>query len=272
MGLANLPGHVRTGKARRAKGEGAVHRYGDRWMARYPLPERLPNGRLRYVSRVADTKAEAVLALAGLRKTAQAGLASRQTIRTLGQLAEAWLTLKATEVRPSTLAQYRWATERIVEALGGRELAAVTTPDVDRFLASLEGLSTSSVRLVRTTLRAMLAYVETSRLVERNVAAASRPARGERATGKAIPDDDLARILEALGGDPFGVLGACQPLSDTSGSVPLCRRAHLLRWVDPDGCREPGWFGPHAHEALGVSTPGSFQRLGPACSEPLSTS
>lgn len=196
-------------------------------MARYPLPERLPNGRLRYVARVAPTKSGAVAALGELRRAVQAGVATRSPIRTLGQLAEAWLAVKASEVRPATSAQYRWAAERIVGALGGRELAALTTPDVDRFLASLEGLSTSSVRLVRTTLRAMLAYAQVSHLVERNVAAASRPPRGERATGSAIPDEDVAAILKALGDDPFADLIRGYLLTGA-------RRGELLglRWAD----------------------------------------
>jgi integrase len=196
-------------------------------MARYPLPDRLPNGRPRYVSRVAATKTEAVVALAELRRAVEAGVATRPAVRTVGQLLDAWLEVKTQDVRPSTLAQYCWAAAKLREGLGGRELASLTTPDVDACLASLAGLSASSVRLVRTTLRAALGYAEATRLIGRNVATLSRPPRGERATGRAIPDEDLARILHALRGDPFGDLVLGYLLTGA-------RRGELLglRWVD----------------------------------------
>ena len=88
-------------------------------MARYPLPERLPNGRLRYVSRVANTKVEAVVALAELRKRVQSGVESRPAIRTVAGLLDAWIEVKTGDIRASTLDQYRWAVAHILPSLGG---------------------------------------------------------------------------------------------------------------------------------------------------------
>lgn len=197
-------GTRRNSQNRRAQGEGTVYRYGDQWMAK-AVAGHDAKGRRKYRSKLCATKGEAVVALAQLRREIDSGIVATPKLATLGELLEAWLTVKGQEIRPTTLAQYSWASKHLTEKLGTKRLRDLSTPDVDRYLASLE-LSAESKRLIRTVLRAALSYAESTNLIERNVAARSRAVKAGEKVGRAMSEAELARFLKACESDSRGDL------------------------------------------------------------------
>jgi integrase len=134
---------------------------------------------------------------------------------------------------PSTVELHRWALAIIDKGLGTKRLASLTVEDVERFLQGLgvKGYGRNSVRIVRTTLRLVLAEAERRGHVVRNVAAlailpSSATAPVERAS---LSIDQVGKLLDAAKGDPFEAFWV---LALATGA----RRGELLalNWSDID--------------------------------------
>jgi integrase len=140
-------------------------------------------------------------------------------------------------VRPTTLASYEVAVQRIARVIGSLPLQALTPLHVETLYADLtsrggrggRSLSPKTVRNCHIVLRKALADAERLGLVVRNVAAVARPPAVRRSEQRTWSAEELRRFLGAIAGDR---LEAAFVLLATTGM----RRGEVLglRWADTD--------------------------------------
>lgn len=189
---------------RRGTGEGSVFRdQRGRWVATVEAgwTEEGTRRRLRAVRR---TKAEALVALDGLRRRAARGVPADDA--TLSEYLEWWLTTVKRNLEPSSKRAYatraRWATAHI----GTVKLSRLSADDVEHLLAELEhqGLSPWSRSKVRSLLSSALRYAERTGRVERNVAALVDGPRCEHRIDP-LSADEARAVLSAASDHPYGL-------------------------------------------------------------------
>jgi integrase len=222
---------------RRSRGEGAITElHGDPtrpdrvtgyrgaiWLTR------LDGTRIRRFVR-GRTRSEVSRKFDALRKEAADGLPDGTT--TARYLAS-WVTaLGGRNLRPTTRAQYaRHVSQYWTPTIGRVELAKLTPLHVEQAMAALtaRGLSATTVRAARTTLRAALADAMRDGKARRNVAALVKPPQADRPEMRALTADEVGRLMEATRDDAYGPLFA---LAVASG----LRLGELvgLRWTDVD--------------------------------------
>lgn len=197
-----------TRYSRRARGEGSVYLTAEgRWRASLTIPH--PDGS-RSIRRIVSgrTKAEAVRKLDALKREAAAGYATGET--TAAYLAR-WAEAVRPGLRPSTAREYaRHVAQYWTPAIGTIPLTRLQPSHVERVLSDLlaRGLSPTTARYARTTLRRALHDAQRDGLLMRNVAALARPPRLVRRELRALTAAEVRRLFEATAGHRFGPLYA----------------------------------------------------------------
>ena len=155
----------------------------------------------------------------------------------VAELFERWFSdIMRHQIAPSTLSNYQTITRmHIVPTLGTKRLIDVTVGDVDQLLSRKadSGLSTSTVKRIRSILAQCLDQAIRWELVNRNVATLSRSPKAVRQEGRTLSPDQARHLLETLKGHRNEALYALML------STGLRRGETLgLRWTDLD--RESG--------------------------------
>jgi integrase len=191
------------------------------------------NGRRRRRVVKARTKRAVLARLAEARRDTEAGVVPDGRCTVATYLAS-WLDNEAARnLKPSTLASYRWLTSHyVVPHIGDVPLAKLTPAHVRKMLHALEdaGLGANSRRLARSVLRRALGLAERDGLVVRNVAAlVEGPSVAGTRLDDALTADEASRVIGAARGDRMEALAV---LVLTLG---LRRGESLaLRWQDID--------------------------------------
>jgi integrase len=183
------------------------------------------------------TRKEAEAALRSFAVAADEGRVVERSKRTVAEYLREWLAALRPRVRPTTLASYAIAIDRIVREIGQVPLQALTPMHVETLYADLSAhggrdgraLSPKTVRNCHIVLRKALADAERLGLVVRNVAAVARPPAVRRVEQQTWSASELRRFLALLSGER---LEAAFVLLATTGM----RRGELLglRWTDVD--------------------------------------
>ena len=218
-------------KRRRPRGEGSIY-VGADGRARGAIVVVDPDTGQR-VRRVVSgrNKADVREKLAKLRKDLDAGVGVKPGgPKTLDAYAATWLPALRQRVRPSTWRSHeQYLRLYVLPAIGEVPLARLTPTSVERMTAGMirRGLSPSTARGARTTLRILFRDAERDGLAARNVAALARPPRVTRHELRVLSADETRRLLDGTVDDEFGPIYA---LAATTGM----RQGELLglRWPD----------------------------------------
>lgn len=222
-----------TAKRRRPRGEGSLYKDASgRWRAAIIVADPDTGARLRRVVS-GRTQAEARERLKKLRQDLEKGIGVKPgQPRTLAAYVEPWLSALRPRVRPSTwIAHERYVRLYVLPVLGDVPLARLVPTSVERMTAAMiaRGLSPTTARGARTTLRMILRDAERDGIVARNVAALARPPRIERHELRVLTAAETRRLLEGTVDDDFG------PLFTLAATTGLRLGEVLgLRWSDVD--------------------------------------
>jgi len=220
-----------TPKRRRPRGEGSLYKDASgRWHGAIVVVDA---GTGTHIRRVVSgkTQADARERLKKLRQDLEKGVGVRPgQPRTLNAYVDAWLPALRPRVRPATwIAHERYVRLYILPALGDVPLARLVPTSVERMTAAMiaRGLSPTTARGARTTLRMILRDAERDGIVARNVAALARPPRLVRRELRVLTVTETRRLIEGTAEDDFGSLFA---VAATTG----LRQGELLglRWSD----------------------------------------
>jgi len=227
---------------RRSPGEGSVYRVGSRWRGS------VQQGAQR-ITVCGTTSAEAREKLDAERARLGVGLPA-STKLTLGEYLAGWVDRDRVRVRPSTWRSREMHVRAyLVPALGHVPLASLSAEDVEhamaRFLASgrperpakrgrgrqnAGGVSPTTVRHIRATLRRALRDAVKDRKAVRNAAADADPPAVEHRPIVYLASRDLRKLIEATREDEYG------PVYALAASTGL-RLGELLglSWADVEG-------------------------------------
>jgi integrase len=166
---------------------------------RYRIRYRDPSGRHR--SETYRTRRQAEDRLHALEVAIRGGSYRdpRAAKVTLEQRSRAWLE-GLHHVRPSTLAQYRWAVERyIIPRIGQVAIGALRPEDVRSLLAAMlaDGAGARTVRAVRQVLHGILEEAVRDGVIPSNPARYARPPREERPELRVPTPEEVERLVEA---------------------------------------------------------------------------
>jgi integrase len=172
---------------------------GPRRPKRYRVEYRTPEGEHR--SRTFPTRREAEAFLHRVESAKHEGTFRdpRAAKVPIEKRARAWLE-GLHHVRPSTLAQYRWAVERyIIPRIGQVAIGALRPEDVRSFLAAMlaDGARPRTVRAVRQVLHGILEEAVRDGVIPSNPARYARPPREERSELRVPTPEEVERLVEA---------------------------------------------------------------------------
>jgi integrase len=220
-----------TPKRRRPRGEGSIY-VGADGRARGAILVVDPDTGHK-VRRVVSgrNKAEVRENLGKLRKDLDAGVGVKPGgPKTLAAYVATWLPALRQRVRPSTwIAHDTYVRVHILPALGDTPLPRLTPTSVERMTAGMirRGLSPTTARGARTTLRMILRDAERDGIVARNVAALARPPRIIRHELRVLTADETRRLLDGTVDDEFG------PIYVVAATTGMRQGEVLgLRWQD----------------------------------------
>jgi len=131
--------------------------------------------------------------------------------KSLAAYVATWLEALRSRVRPSTwIAHERYIRLYVLPAIGAVPLVQLTPTSVERMTAGMirRGLSPTTARGARTTLRLILRDAERDGLVARNSAALARPPRIERHELRVLSAEETRRLIDGTAGDELGPLFA----------------------------------------------------------------
>jgi integrase len=198
-------------------------------------------GRKRYAQRtVHGTKREAERALARLVTEVDEGRHSASAAGTFGNLLDRWLETKAQSVDPSTIASYRWVTEKYIRpALGRARLASLKASDIDSFYVRLSDqpgatgkkLSPRTIRICHGVIRQALEQGRKWGLITRNPALDASPPRSRHHEIHPPSVEQVLKLLAAAKEYDEDFATYLRVLAATG-----CRRSEALalRWADVD--------------------------------------
>ena len=217
---------------RRSAGEGSVYRNGNRWSGAVTWTDPDGTRHRRMVS--GETSDEARGKLDELRRDLRLGTLTSGPAVTVGEFLAGWIERDRIRVRAST-----WRVREthvrcyLRPSLGRLALARLSAADVERALSAylatgrpdrpvkrgrgrqnVAGVSPTTVRHIRTTLRRALADAVRDGLAGRNAAADARPPYAPGRPITYLSAADLRRLLEATRDDEFGPIYA---LAATTG-------------------------------------------------------
>jgi integrase len=199
-----------------------------RWEGRYSL---VVDGRRVQRSVYAATQKEAQAKLAtALAQATSSGPPQGEQLSVETWL-RTWLSGQEDRVRFQTYKRYENITRlHLIPGLGGRQLAALTVADVERFLRSRPDLSARSVGHLRAVLRTALNDAVRHGHVASNVAQLARPPRLQVKERRAWTVEQRDRLLAALDGTEMLAPAATALYAGL-------RQGELLglRWGDIDG-------------------------------------
>jgi integrase len=220
-----------TPKRRRSRGDGALFQdTSGRWRGAIVVTDPDTGARIR---RAVSGRTQAAVRdrLRELQRDLEKGIGVKPgQPKTLTAYVAAWLPALRPRVRPSTWRSHeQYLRLYILPALGGLPLARLMPTSVERMTAAMigRGLSPTTARGARTTLRMILRDAERDGIVARNVAALARPPRLVRHELRVLSAAETRRFLEGTADDPFGPLFA---VAATTG----LRQGEVLglRWSD----------------------------------------
>lgn len=109
------------------------------------------------------------------------------------------------EHKAATVEFYKNMSGRIVERFGNRDLAAIKSVDVERFLNDLraEGLSTSTLKHYQNVLRILFKYAETHDLIEKDPMRKVKPIKAEAKQVDFLTPEQAKVFLAALDNAPL---------------------------------------------------------------------
>ena len=158
----------------------------------------------------ATTRSEVVRKLKQLRREIDEGQLVAGASVKLSDLFERWFEdVLHHQVAPSAARNYRTViTKHVLPTLGGRKVADLTVSDVDRLLSKKlqQGLSTSTVRRMRSVLAQCLDQGIRWGQVGRNVARLSRAPRHVRSEGRTLSPEQAKDLLRFLKGHRYEAL------------------------------------------------------------------
>jgi len=222
-----------TPKRRRLRGDGALFEdTSGRWRGAIVVTD--PDTGIRVRHTVSGrTMAVARERLDKLRRDLGQGIGLKPgRPKTLAAYVAVWLPSLRQRVRPSTWRSHeQYLRSYILPAIGAAALAQLTPTSVERMTAAMigRGLSPTTARGARTTLRMILRDAERDGVVARNVAALARPPRLVRHELQVLTADETRRLLDGTAGDDLGPLF-------TVAAVTGLRQGEILglRWQDVD--------------------------------------
>jgi len=201
---------------------------GSRWEGRYSV---VVDGRRVQRSVYAATQKEAQAKLAAALAEAGAARPAQGESLTVEEWLQAWLAAQEGRLRFQTYKRYENITRlHLVPDLGGKQLAALTVADVERFLRTQPDLSARSVGHLRAVLRTALNDAVRHGHVATNVAQLARPPRLPVEERRAWTVEERDRVLAALEGTEM-----LAPVA--TALYAGWRQGELLglRWRDLDG-------------------------------------
>src|ERR1700731_3733009 len=188
---------------RRAHHEGSIYQRGSdgRWIGAVRMGRGTDGKALRkYVT--ARSRAEVVKKLKKLQRQIDDGLIPQDGHVTLSNLCERWLQdVMRHQVSESTLNNYSSIVRiHILPTLGNKKLVELSVNDVDSLLSIKHdsGLSSSTIRRVRTVLGQCLNQAIRWGLLFRNVAVLSRPPKALRTEGRTLSPEQARHLLVSL--------------------------------------------------------------------------
>lgn len=182
-------------------------------------------------TRVCPSIRVANVAISEFKRIRDRGEDPKTVSKTVSELLDSWLILKAGEVTPGTIDQYQYATRHIKSAIGTTPLPKIRPEMIDVFLKakSDEGLSPRYVKLLRTVLSMALDQAVRWRLIESNPAQYSTSIKQPSRTTKALSEQEASELLIAAKEDRLYALWVLML------SLGLRRgEAIALRWSDYD--------------------------------------
>ena len=183
-------------------------------------------GKSRERTRITKTKAEAEQALREFRAE-QLNNLEKVRPSTVGALVQEWLSSREGDISEATLAQYQWATDKIITELGSARLD-IRSSVIDTFIAELD-LASRSKSLIKKVLGMSFEYGITQKLTDNDPTKGTKTIRIERKEPQAWTSDELQTFLRATENDRLGSLWFLL------GSLGLRRgEALALRWSDFD--------------------------------------
>ncbi|GBD17684.1 Transposase from transposon Tn916 [bacterium HR27] len=197
-------------RRRRGSGEGTVffdQRRG-KWVAQLSVPDPV-RGRLRRISRIADTQREALKLLQKLREEHERGVLAHGRPPTLGQFLHQWLEGRRPSLRPRTLDTYETVIRsRIVPVLGSLTLDKVTPAALQAAYSQLlaRGLAPRSVVHAHRLLHRAFEDAVKWGLLGRNPCDLVDPPHAPRPTIQPFSLEEVRVLLAACADDPIGPL------------------------------------------------------------------
>jgi integrase len=219
-------------KPRRHRGEGSMYRAANgRWHGALISTDPVTGRRTR---KVVSGRTMAIVRdrMAELRRQLEA--TGRPTSKTsVAEFLTPWLEAERGRIRAATWrGRELHVRSYILPAIGSLALADLRPTDVERMTASViaGGRSGVSARHARSTLRRALVDAERDGLVNRNVAALSRPPKIERHEIRVLSADETRALLEGTEDDEYGPLYALAAMTGL-------RQGEILglAWNDVDG-------------------------------------
>ena len=220
-----------TPKRRRPRGEGSIYVGADgRARGAIVVVDPETGQKIRRVVS-GKNKADVREKLAKLRKDLAAGVGVKPGgPKTLAAYAVTWLPALRQRVRPSTWRSHeQYLRLYVLPTIGEAPLAQLTPTSVERMTAGMirRGLSPTTARGARTTLRMILRDAERDGIVARNVAALARPPRVERRELRVLTAGETRELLEGTVDDELG------PLFAVAATTGMRQGETLgLRWED----------------------------------------
>ena len=201
-----------TPKRRRTRGDGALFQdTSGRWRGAIVVTDPDTGARVR---RAVSGRTQAGVRdrLRELQRDLEQGIGVKSgQPKTLTAYVATWLPALRPRVRPSTWRSHeQYLRLYILPALGGLPLARLVPTSVERMTAAMigRGLSPTTARGARTTLRMILRDAERDGIVARNVAALARPPRLVRHELRVLTAAETRQLLEGTVDDALGPLFA----------------------------------------------------------------
>jgi integrase len=215
-------------------GSGSVYQEGartgnpGRWVAQVKIDD-------KYRRTYHPSEAKAKRALRTMLANVERGEGIPDGNMTLGELLERWRTkvLPAQNLSPATRDNYAWATNVLIDDLGGTRLRRLTPDAVEAAFEAraADGMSHSSFIKIRSVLGRALDYAQRRQLVTTNIARiVELPAEAERTEeGRAMTPEQARALLAHTDGH---MLHACWAIMLYLGLRP--GKAAGLTWPDID--------------------------------------
>jgi len=191
--------------SRRGNNEGSIYQRSSdgRWLG-VALVGYEASGRPIRKTVSATNRQAVVQKLKKLQRQVDEGQPAPDTLITVGQLLERWYEdILRHQVAPSAAENYHSiSTNHILPTLGRKKLADLMPADVDRLLSKKldSGLSTSTVRRIRSVLAQAIDQGIRWGIINRNVASLARPPRVVRSEGRTLTPEQARRFLHVLEG------------------------------------------------------------------------